>query len=292
MTAIGHLGQTAILCATVVAAYGALAALLGGTRRLPEFVVSTRNAAYGVAGFVTVAGLLLFYAFATHDFSLQYVAATSARDAPLGVTLTGFWGGQAGSLLFWAWGLTVLAAVAAGREFRRHPALMPGVLGTLFAVELFFLGLLGFVSSPFEPLPAPAPVGQGLNPLLWDGGMRIHPPLLLAGYMSFAVPFAFAMAALLTGRLGREWLAPVRRWMLFAWAIQGAGLLAGAWWAYHVLGWGGYWGWDPVENVALLPWLTATAFLHSIMVQERRGMLTVWNLGLVIASFALAIFGT
>ena len=152
--------------------------------------------------------------------------------------------------------------------------------------------MLVFVSTPFELLPARALDGRGLNPLLWDDGMRIHPPLLLTGYMSFSAPFAIAIAALLTGRLGREWLVPVRRWMLVAWAIQGAGLLAGAWWAYHVLGWGGYWGWDAVENVALLPWLVATAFLHSIMVEERRGMLRVWNLGLAIAGFALAVFGT
>ncbi|MBI3971095.1 MAG: heme lyase CcmF/NrfE family subunit [Chloroflexi bacterium] len=289
---MAQLGQMALLCALVTAAYGLVAAGVGASRRFPEFVESARHAAYGVAALATVASGLLVFAFVSHDFSLKYVAENSTRDAPLSVALTGFWGGQAGSLLFWAWGLTLLAAAVAWIEFHRHRALIPATLGALFAIQLFFLGVLGFVAGPFEQLATPPPDGRGLNPLLWDDGMRIHPPLLLAGYMSFSAPFAFAIAALLTGRLAREWLAPVRRWMVFAWAVQGTGLLAGAWWAYHVLGWGGYWGWDPVENAALMPWLVATAFLHSIMVQERRGLLKTWNLGLVIATFALAIFGT
>jgi cytochrome c-type biogenesis protein CcmF len=285
------LGQPALVCALIAAAYGLFAAALGAGRGVAGPVTSARNATLASAAFVTLASAILVYSFVGHDFSLKYVVDNSTRDAPLAVLLTGFWGGQAGSLLFWAWGLTLLSAVVALRESANR-ALLPGILVALFAVQLFFLGVLVFVSTPFERLPVPAMDGRGLNPLLWDEGMRIHPPLLLTGYMSFTAPYAIAVAALLTGRLGREWLGPVRRWMLAAWGIQGAGLLAGAWWAYHVLGWGGFWGWDPVENVALLPWLTATAFLHSVMVEERRGMLRVWNLGLAIASFALAVFGT
>src|SRR5207244_440235 len=162
----------------------------------------------------------------------------------------------------------------------------------LMGIEIFLLIVLTTVSNPFVRLSVPLPDGVGLNPLLMDPGMLIHPPMLLMGYMSFSIPFAFAVAAMITGKLDSAWLRSIRRWMLAAWSIQTAGLMLGAWWAYHVLGWGGYWGWDPVENAALFPWLTATAFLHSTMVQERRGMLKVWNLGLVIASFALAIFGT
>jgi len=188
--------------------------------------------------------------------------------------------------------LTLFSAVATIRARKRYPELAPFVGATLLGIQSYFLLVLAFLTNPFERLAVPALTGRGLNPLLMDPGMRIHPPLLLIGYMSFSIPFAFAVAALVSGRLDREWLRAIRRWMLLGWGIQGAGLLLGAWWAYHVLGWGGYWGWDPVENAALMPWLTATAFLHSAMVQERRGMLKVWNLSLVIATFALAIFGT
>jgi cytochrome c-type biogenesis protein CcmF len=291
LIALPALGQLALVCALLSAAYGLAAAAVGLGRGLVGPVMSARNASLVSAAFATFASAVLVYSFLSHDFSLKYVVDHSTRDAPVAVLLSGFWGGQAGSLLFWACGLTLLSAAVSVRESRNR-ALLPGVLVALFTIQLFFLGVLVFVSTPFELLPARALDGRGLNPLLWDDGMRIHPPLLLTGYMSFSAPFAIAIAALLTGRLGREWLVPVRRWMLVAWAIQGAGLLAGAWWAYHVLGWGGYWGWDAVENVALLPWLVATAFLHSIMVEERRGMLRVWNLGLAIAGFALAVFGT
>src|SRR2546427_4266800 len=165
-------------------------------------------------------------------------------------------------------------------------------MATLMGIEVFLLLGLAGVSGPFVRLSVAPPVGNGLNPLLMDPGMLIHPPMLLMGYMSFSVPFAFAVAAMITGKLNSDWLRAIRRWTLAAWTIQTTGLLLGAWWAYHVLGWGGYWGWDPVENAALLPWLTSTAFLHSTMVQERRGMLKGWNLALVVISFTLAIFGT
>src|SRR5256884_3543901 len=169
---------------------------------------------------------------------------------------------------------------------------MPYVVAVLMVVEAFMTLLLGFVASPFEALPRPPADGVGLNPLLYDEGMRIHPPMLLAGLMSWSVPFAFAIAALATGRLGNEWVALSRRYAMVAWVILGLGNVLGAWWAYHVLGWGGYWGWDPVENVALMPWLVTTAYLHSAQAQERRGQLRAWNLALVIAAFLLSVFGT
>lgn len=286
------IGYVALMLAFVLAAFGLLAGVAGALRHVPALIQSSQRALLATAALLSLAAGMLWYALLKHDFRLEYVAQTSSRDMDTSYLLTSFWGGQAGSLLFWGWMLTLFSAVAVIRNRARYPELVPYVGTTLLAVQSFFLFVLGFVTNPFERLPVPAFDGQGLNPLLMDPGMRVHPPLLLIGYMSFSIPFAFAVAALVTGRLGREWLGAIRRWMLLAWAIQGAGLLLGAWWAYHVLGWGGYWGWDPVENAALMPWLTATAFLHSTMVQERRGMLKVWNLSLVILTFALAIFGT
>ncbi|MFI5271629.1 MAG: heme lyase CcmF/NrfE family subunit, partial [Ktedonobacterales bacterium] len=203
-----------------------------------------------------------------------------------------FYGGQEGSLLYWALMLAVFSSLAVLLHRRAPAELMPYVVATLMTIEGFFLVVLNFVSTPFGRLHLVAQDGAGLNPLLQDPGMLVHPPMLLMGYMSFSLPFAFAVAAMLTGKLDGAWLRAIRRWTLAAWSIQTTGLLLGMWWAYHVLGWGGYWGWDPVENAALLPWLTATAFLHSTMVQERRGALKVWNLGLILATFCLSLFGT
>src|SRR5207248_10134668 len=207
-------------------------------------------------------------------------------------TTAAFYGGQEGSLLYWALMLSVFSAIFVLTARRVAPVLAPYVMVTLMAIETFLLIVLITVSNPFARLSVAPPDGVGLNPLLMDPGMLIHPPMLLMGYMSFSIPFAFAVAAMITGKLDSAWLRSIRRWTLASWSIQTAGLLLGAWWAYHVLGWGGYWGWDPVENAALLPWLTATAFLHSTMVQERRGTLKVWNLALILATFGLAIFGT
>ncbi|HEY7065650.1 MAG TPA: cytochrome c-type biogenesis CcmF C-terminal domain-containing protein [Chloroflexota bacterium] len=295
-------GNLALLVAFAVAIYATVASVLGARRGVPELVASGRNGVVVVAALVSLAGLALLYALLSHDFELRYVYDNSSRAMPSAALVTSFWGGQQGSLLLWTWGLSLLSLVVLLRyrsawaggaaELQPTARLLPYVAAVLLGIEIFFLFILGFVASPFERLAFVPPDGRGLNPLLMDPGMRIHPPLLLTGYMSFSVPFAFAIAALATGRLGREWLSAVRGWMLLAWTIQGCGLLMGAWWAYHVLGWGGYWGWDPVENVALMPWLTATAFLHTIMVQERRGMLKVWTLALAVVTFALAIFGT
>lgn len=306
-----QIGSAALLVALIIAGYVIIAAVLGAQAGRPLLIESARNGLMVVAGFTTVAALALALAFVTHDFNLRYVAETSNRAMPWYYVLAAFWGGQPGSLLFWAWTLTLFAALAVHLNWRRNHALMPYVMTVLMGIELFFLVLLNFVSSPFERLwilsdgnvtsavfqpPATIPFtptdGRGLNPLLWDRGMMVHPPMLLLGYMSVSIPYAFAMAALLAGKLNTSWLRATRRWTLTAWALLTAGNLLGSWWAYHVLGWGGYWGWDPVENAALMPWLAMSAYLHSVIVQEKRGMLKVWNLALIILAFNLSIFGT
>lgn len=287
---VSEIGYVALLLALPVAAFSAIAALIG--RQVPALLVSAYRGVLVVAGLATVAAFALWASLLGRDFGVRYVAETSSMTMDTAALLSAFWGGQSGSLLLWGWFQALITAFVLWRSRKQYPELMPVVMAVLLGVQTFFLFILTMVSNPFERVPLAPEDGSGLNPLLLDDGMRIHPPLLLFGYMSFSVPFAFAVAALVTGDLGRTWLRAIRGWTLLAWAVQGAGLIMGAWWAYHVLGWGGYWGWDPVENVALLPFLTSTALLHSIMVQERRGMLKVWNLGLAIGTFALATFGT
>jgi cytochrome c-type biogenesis protein CcmF len=289
---VAELGSGVLIVALLLSLYGFAVALIGAWRNIPELVDSAVRATWGVAILVVVASGTLLTAFITHNFRLEYVAGRSSRDMPMGYVLSAFWGGQEGSLLYWATVVTVLSAIAITMHRKRDRALIPYVLATSFAVKIFLLVVLTAVTSPFNVSSTVPTDGVGLNPLLRDPGMMIHPPLLLGGYAAFTIPFAFAMAALITGRLGDDWIRAIRHWTLIAWGVLGLGLLVGAWWAYHVLGWGGYWGWDPVENVALLPWLTATAFIHSVIVQERRGMLKIWNMSLIVASFLLAIFGT
>ena len=286
------LGNISLIVALGFAIYTVVLAVLGATRNIPQLVASARRSLLAVTFFLLLASATLVVSFLTHDFGVSYVAQHSSLAMPWYYTASAFYGGQEGSLLYWALMLSIFSAVFVFTAKRAPAALVPYIMATLAGIEIFLLAMLTTVSSPFVRLPVPVPDGVGLNPLLMDPGMLIHPPMLLMGYMSFSLPFAFAVAAMITGKLDSEWLRAIRRWTLVSWAIQTTGLILGAWWAYHVLGWGGYWGWDPVENAALLPWLTATAFLHSTMVQERRGMLKVWNLGLVIASFALSIFGT
>ncbi|MCM8745098.1 cytochrome c biogenesis protein CcsA [Thermomicrobium sp. CFH 73360] len=289
---MAHLGSGALILALILAIYGIVATLFGARRRIPELLLSGYRATYAVAFLVAIALIALVVSFLRHDFRLAYVAGRSSRDMPLHYVIAAFYGGQEGSLLYWTLVASGLGALALYLHRRSDRALLPYMNATLLSVLTFLLLVLTVVSSPFRLLPVTPPDGAGLNPLLRDPGMMAHPPFLLSGYASFTVPFAFGMAALITGRLGSDWLRAIRRWTLLAWALLGLGLLIGAWWAYHVLGWGGYWGWDPVENLALLPWLTSTAFLHSVIVQERRGMLKVWNLALLLATFALCIFGT
>ena len=286
------LGVISLALALGFAAYTLFAAVLGAVRQLPRLIVSAKRGVLAVAFFMLLASAALVISFLIHDFGVAYVVSQSSRSMPWYFVTAAVYSGQEGSLLYWAMMLAIFSAIFVLTSRRAPAALVPYVLATLMGIEIFFVLMLTTVSSPFVRLAHPPSDGVGLNPLLRDPGMLIHPPTLLMGFMSFSLPFAFAVAALVTGKLDSEWLRSIRRWSLAAWSIQTAGLLLGAWWSYHVLGWGGYWAWDPVENAAFLPWLTTTAFLHSTMVQERRGMLKVWNLGLVMASFALSIFGT
>jgi cytochrome c-type biogenesis protein CcmF len=287
-------GQICVIGGLLLALYAVGSSIIGARWRVVELIHSGQRAAYGVTLLVTGAALALIAALVTHDFSLRYVYEHSSLAMPLDLVVPAFYSGQQGSLLYWAWSLSLLCAVVFWQQRKpgSHKALMPYAVGVLMTVEAFMLLLLGVIASPFDRLPILPADGVGLNPLLYDEGMRIHPPMLLAGLMSWSVPFAFAIGALATNRLGIEWLGLARRYAMVAWLILGLGNLLGAWWAYHVLGWGGYWGWDPVENVALMPWLAGTAFIHSIQIQERRGMLKAWNMVLIFTTFFLSIFGT
>ncbi len=286
------LGTIALILGLVFAVYTGVAAVTGAIFSKPLLVSSARRGVLTVTFFLLLASISLMASFLSHDFGVSYVAQHSNLAMPWYFTTAAFYGGQEGSLLYWALMLAVFSAIFVLTSRRAPAVLVPFIIATLMGIQIFLLLVLATVSSPFVRLPVAPADGNGLNPLLMDPGMLVHPPMLLMGYMSFSLPFAFAVAAMITGKLDSDWLRSIRRWTLASWTIQTTGLLLGAWWAYHVLGWGGYWGWDPVENAALLPWLTSTAFLHSTLVQERRGMLKVWNLVLVVASFALSIFGT
>jgi len=280
------------MLALVFVLYAIASSVLGARLKRPALAASGRRAVLVVAALLVTAAISLIASFLQHDYGVRYVAEHSSNAMPWYYTAAAFYGGQEGSLLYWGMMLALFSSLAVVLHRRAPATLMPWVVTVLMGIEGFLLILLNFVSSAFDRLTIVPVDGQGLNPLLQDPGMLVHPPMLLMGYMSWSLPFAFAIAALITGQLDARWLRSIRRWTLAAWSIQTAGLLLGAWWAYHVLGWGGYWGWDPVENAALLPWLTATAFLHSTMVQERRGTLKVWNLSLILLTFLLAIFGT
>ena len=285
-------GYIALILALGAALYGAAASTVGARLSITPLSVSGRNATYVVAFLLTITASILVYSFIAQDFGLRYVTLHSSTAMPWYYTLSAFYAGQEGSLLYWSTLLAIFGSVMVFVLGRRYPALMGYANAVILANLSFFLIVLVFFASPMSRLPAVMPDGVGLNPLLQDPGMLVHPPMLLAGYMSWTLPFAIAVAALATGRVGVEWTRAMRVPALTAWTIQTAGLILGGWWAYHVLGWGGYWGWDPVENVALLPWLTGTAFLHSVMVVERRGKLKVWTLSLVLTTYLLAIFGT
>jgi cytochrome c-type biogenesis protein CcmF len=291
---MASLGQICVVGAFAMALYAIVSSIVGVRVRSRELVASGSHAAWAVTGLISAAAVTLLVAFSIHDFSLRYVWEHSSRAMSMDLVLAAFYSGQQGSLLYWAWTLSIFSAIVLWQQRRPgpHRVFMPYVVVVLMLIEAFMTLLLGFVASPFEALPRPPAEGVGLNPLLYDEGMRIHPPMLLAGLMSWSVPFAFAIAALATGKLGNEWVALSRRYAMVAWVILGLGNVLGAWWAYHVLGWGGYWGWDPVENVALMPWLVGTAFIHSIQMQERRGMLKAWNILLIMVAFFLSIFGT
>ncbi|MFH1169672.1 MAG: heme lyase CcmF/NrfE family subunit [Chloroflexota bacterium] len=289
---MADIGNIALFLAMVAAVYAAIAFIFGKRNRHPALLQSARNSLFAVCGLVTLSAGIILFALFTHNFQLEYVASYSSREMSAAYLLSALWAGNSGSLLLWAWILSIAAAVAMLQKRDNGRELVPYAAAVMMVTQAFFLILLLWVSSPFQKVPFPPADGMGLNPLLENAGMIVHPPTLLAGYVLFTVPFAFAVAALLTRRLGDEWLTTAKKWALLAWLCLGVGNVIGAWWAYVELGWGGYWAWDPVENAGLMPWLVATAFLHSIMMQRRRGMLKVWNMLLIILTFNLAIFGT
>ncbi|HSB68462.1 MAG TPA: heme lyase CcmF/NrfE family subunit [Candidatus Methylomirabilis sp.] len=286
------IGEFTLFLSLVVAAYAAAAPWVGWRIGRGDWVRSGENALMGLCGLLTISTATLTYALVTHDFSLAYVVHYSNRTQPMAYTVSALYGGNDGSLLFWAWMLAGFGAIVVFQNRHRHRDLMPHVVGVLGIIAFFFVGVMLLLANPFTRLPVPPPDGQGLNPLLQNPGMFFHPPTTYIGYVGFTIPFAFAMAALITGRLGNAWIVSTRRWTIFAWFFLGLGNMFGAWWAYNILGWGGYWAWDPVENASFMPWLTGTAYLHSVMIQEKKGMLKVWNMSLIIVTFALSIFGT
>ncbi len=286
------LGQIALWLALLLAAWGSAVGILGGIRQRPALMQSARRTSYALFGVLSVASIALLVALLRHDFNVQYVWAYTSRNLPIPYTLSAFYGGQSGSLLFWAFVLTVFGAAAQWRTPKRYDYLMPYVAAVTSMVTLFFVAVVLFASNPFERLAFTPLDGNGLNPQLQNPGMVIHPPMLYLGYISITIPFAFAVAALITRRLDTGWLHAIRRWTIVSWIFLTAGIVLGMWWAYVELGWGGYWAWDPVENASFLPWLTMTAFLHSVMIQEKRGMLKKWNMILIVLSFMLSIFGT
>lgn len=286
------IGAIALRFAFVAALYGVFAGVLGGCYGRPALVRSAERAAHAVFGLVSIAMIVLLYALLTHDFRLQYIASVSNRSMPLFYLIASLWGGQEGSMMLWLWILVGYSSLVTLQNQQRNRELMPYVVATLMATSLLFLTMLIFAEDPFQQLARVPRDGQGLNPLLQHPLMVIHPPNLYLGFVGFAVPFAFGLGALASGRLDNQWLYSVRRWTLVAWLFLTVGILLGGQWAYVELGWGGYWAWDPVENASLLPWLTGTAFLHSVMIQEKKGMLKVWNMALVIATYGLSIFGT
>jgi cytochrome c-type biogenesis protein CcmF len=286
------IGRFALFLALGSATWSAVAGFIGARRGQSAATRTAEGGLRAAAFALSVAAFALFYALVTHDFSLEYVASYTSRSLSLFYTLGAFWAGQAGSLLLWAWVLALYGAVVLHQNRNRNRDLMPYVVSVIAAVLAFFTFLVLFLANPFASSGVTPADGAGLNPLLQNYGQWIHPVTLYAGYVGFTVPFAFAVAALATGNLGDAWIRTVGKWSLWSWLLLTVGIMFGARWAYVELGWGGFWGWDPVENASLLPWLTGTAYLHSVMIQEKRGMLKVWNVFLIAATFALSIFGT
>src|SRR5213080_3375156 len=287
------LGTLALWLALLVGVWGALAGFVGGLNGRADLAHSARHAVFAMCGALLVAVVSLEWALFQHDFNVEYVAAYTSRNLPIFYTWSALYAGQKGSLLFWASVLSLFGSLAMVLTSRRHRALLPYVAGVVCTVATFFISVMLFAqANPFHRLAYTPLDGSGLNPQLQNPGMVFHPPMLYLGYISITIPFAFALAALLSQRLDVDWLVAIRKWTLLSWLFLSVGICLGMWWAYVELGWGGYWAWDPVENASLLPWLTMTAFLHSVMIQEKRGMLKKWNLALIIGSWLLSIFGT
>jgi cytochrome c-type biogenesis protein CcmF len=289
---IPELGGGVLVVTTVLALYGAVVAGAGARTGRTALVESAQHAAVGVFILMTAAISLLAYAFLTFDFSVRYVATNTNLATPYWYRITAVWGALQGSIMLWGWMLAVYTLLVILRHRENARDLYPWALSVMLGVIAFFALVMTVSAPPFERLSPVPPNGRGLNPLLEDTGMITHPVALYLGFTGFTVPFAFGMAALATGRVGDAWITTTRRWTIVAWYFLSLGLIIGGWWSYHVLGWGGYWAWDPVENAAFMPWLTGTALLHSVMIQERRRMLKLWNITLVILTFTLTLFGT
>jgi cytochrome c-type biogenesis protein CcmF len=299
---MANFGNFCLLFSLCLSGYALFAALIGASQRQHRIVRSAEHAVYAATGSITLAFFSLLYLLFSNDFSTSHVASSSSRDLPFFYKIAAIWGAHDGSMLLWVFFTALFCAIVVFQNRSRFRDMMPYVLAVLMFDLCFFLALNLFLSNPFTQLVqisqdgamqafSPAD-GRGLNPLLQYWAMVIHPPILYMGFIGFLVPFAFAIAALVTKQLGDTWIRTTRRWTLLTWLLLGAGLILGGKWAYVVLGWGGYWGWDPVENSSLMPWLVCTAFLHSVIVQERRGMLKVWNFILIMITYLLGIFGT
>jgi len=286
------LGGSALWIAFLLGVWGAIAGFAGGRTGRPDLQRSARHAVFAMCAALLTAVFSLEWALFHHDFNIEYVAAYTSRNLPTFYTWSALYAGQKGSLLFWATVLTLFGSLAQLLTAGRHRVYLPYVAAVTAVVAAFFVCVMLFAANPFERLPYTPVDGRGLNPQLQNPGMVFHPPMLYLGYISITIPFAFAMAALLSKRLDADWLIAIRKWTLLSWLFLSVGICLGMWWAYVELGWGGYWAWDPVENASLLPWLTMTAFLHSVMIQEKRGMLKKWNLALIIGSWLLSILGT
>jgi len=308
---IADVGYFVMVLTFLVALYGAAAAAYGALKGQAEWVESARRAMLLTFPLLSLSSAALIYLLLTSHYEIAYVASVTSETMPLYLKVTALWGGQSGSLLFWSWLMAGFVSAASLRRWERDREFLPWVVLVGMITLAFFLSLTVFFENPFArlwqsldgrqltamfrpegALPLNPVDGQGLNPLLRHPGMIIHPPMLYLGFVSFVVPYAFAMAALVTRRTDARWITITRRWTLVAWLFLSLGLILGGRWAYDVLGWGGYWGWDPVEIAAFMPWLTGTAFLHSVMIQEKRGMLKHWNMLLIVLTYALVIFGT
>jgi cytochrome c-type biogenesis protein CcmF len=308
---IVNLGYGVLILTLFLTLYGATAAIVGVSRNDQRWIDSARYASLITFPLITLAVLCIIYLIVTGHYEVSYVYSVSSSTMPLYLKLTALWGGQSGSLVFWSWLMSAFTSAVMLRKWTRDREFLPWVIVVTMITLFFFLGMSIFFENPFtrfwstltgariEAMFPPngsvllfPPDGQGLNPLLRHPGMIIHPPMLYLGFVSFVIPFAFAIAALITGRTDDRWIRITRRWTLVAWLFLTIGLVLGMRWAYDVLGWGGYWGWDPVEISALMPWLTGTALLHSVMIQEKRGMFKQWNMLLVVVTYDLVIYGT
>ncbi|MFQ5436226.1 MAG: heme lyase CcmF/NrfE family subunit, partial [Anaerolineae bacterium] len=289
---IPEIGYIVLLIAFITSIYAALAAWYGGSKKQFRWVESARNATIAIWPLVILASALLITSLLRNDFSLDYVWQVSSREMPTYLKVTALWGGQAGSLMFWTLLMSTFTAFVMMRKWHSQRELMPNAIIVANMTLVFFLFINTFIENPFSRLDVIPVDGRGLNPLLRHPGMIIHPPMLYLGFTGFVIPYIFAMAALMSGKVDDEWIKTTRRWSLVAWLLLSLGNILGGRWAYDVLGWGGYWAWDPVENASFMPWLAGTAFLHSVIIQEKRNMFKMWNMFLVVLTFSLVMYGT